>query len=278
MLAAMAQPDPHKWTALAMAVLVHFALAALLFFGVSWKNPPPAAVEVELVRAAPQPLAAPPPKPAPRIDSPPPPKAVPVPLPRPDIAIKDRDKPKPPPKAVPVPDKEPPRAERERATRLLQERQSDALTREMQQIENKKLNAQLERELARSQADQMAAARAEAEARAAARAAAAEVQAQAMRGRLVAGYQDKIRGKIRGNIVFPLELRGNPVVRFDVIQYPSGEIKEVVLVAASGNSAWDEAVKKAILKSSPLPKADSADLYQRILHLTFCFDEERGCR
>lgn len=280
MLAATAQTDPHKWTALAMAALVHVALAAFLFFGVSWKNPPPAAVEVELVRASPQPVAASPPRPAPRIEAPPPPKAVPVPLPRPDIAIKDRDKPKPPPKAqpVPLPDKEPPRAERERATRLLQERQSDALTREMQQIENKKLNAQLERELARSQADQAAAARAEAEARAAARAAAANAQAAAARGRALATYQDKIRGKIRGNIVMPPDLRGNPVARFDVTQLPSGEIIDVVMTASSGNRTWDESVERAIRKSSPLPKPDSGDLSERMLHLTFCPDEERGCR
>lgn len=283
MPAATAYPDPHKWTAATLAVVVHVLLAVFLFFGVSWKNPMPVAVEVELVRATNEPQAAAPPpkpapKPAPKVEAPPP-KPQPAPLPKPDIALKDRDKPKPS-KAVPVelPDKAPTKAERERAQRLLEERQADALAREMQQIENKKLNQQLERELARSQADRAAAAKAEADARAAARAAAAEAQAQAMRGRLLATYQDKIRGKIRGNIVRPPDLRGNPVVRFDVTQLPSGEIIDVVLTAASGNTAWDESVERAIRKSSPLPKADSTEIYQRILHLTFCPDEERGCR
>ena len=277
-------PDPHKWTALALAVGVHGLLAAFLVLGVSWRNPPPAAIQVELVRESP--ASAPKavtrdtePRPLPRPETPPPPpKPQPVPLPKPDIAIKDKEKPKPPPKAVPVavPTEEDIRPKRDQ--RLMQERQSEALAREMQQLENLKRQQQLERELSRAREDQAAAARAEAAARDAATLRAAEAQAGAARSRMIAGYQDRIRGKIRGNIVRPPELRGNPVARFDVTQLPSGEVLDVVMTASSGNRAWDESVERAIRKSSPLPKAEASDVYQRLLHLTFCPDEERGCR
>ncbi|MND05907.1 hypothetical protein D3C83_269660 [compost metagenome] len=41
------------------------------------------------------------------------------------------------------------------------------------------------------------------------------------------------------------------------------------LVISSGHTGYDEAVLRAILKSSPLPKPDSAGLFERELKLTF---------
>ncbi len=38
---------------------------------------------------------------------------------------------------------------------------------------------------------------------------------------------------------------------------------------SSGNRAYDEAVERAILKSSPLPKPDQAEVFQRQLSLKF---------
>jgi colicin import membrane protein len=62
-----------KRISIALAVAVHLLLAAFLFYGVSWQTKAPEAVEVELVRAAPDPAPAPvavPPAPTPE---PPPP-------------------------------------------------------------------------------------------------------------------------------------------------------------------------------------------------------------
>jgi len=43
----------------------------------------------------------------------------------------------------------------------------------------------------------------------------------------------------------------------------------VTLAKSSGNRAYDEAVERAILKSSPLPKPDQAEVFQRQLSLKF---------
>jgi hypothetical protein len=48
-----------KRISIALAVAVHLLLAAFLFYGVSWQTKAPDAVEVELVRAAPDPAPSP---------------------------------------------------------------------------------------------------------------------------------------------------------------------------------------------------------------------------
>ena len=76
-------------------------------------------------------------------------------------------------------------------------------------------------------------------------------------------------GRIRGNINLPPDIPGNPEAVFDVVQLPTGEIIDVKLRKSSGVRAYDEAVQRAILKSSPLPKPVPADLFQRSLELRF---------
>ena len=68
-----------------------------------------------------------------------------------------------------------------------------------------------------------------------------------------AGYIDKIRAKIKTNIIPPSEIKGNPQVVFNIVQLPTGEVLSVRLVKTSGNALLDSAVERAILKSSPLP-------------------------
>ena len=89
------------------------------------------------------------------------------------------------------------------------------------------------------------------------------------RNKAVADYLSKIRGKIRGNIVVPPEVKGNPEAVFDVTQLPSGEIVTVRLKRSSGHAALDAAIERAILKSNPLPKPEPADVFSRSLELRF---------
>jgi colicin import membrane protein len=84
-----------------------------------------------------------------------------------------------------------------------------------------------------------------------------------------AGYIDKIRAKIKSNIALPFELKGNPEAIFDVIQLPTGEVFSVKLIKPSGNKLYDEAVERAILKASPLPKPDRPEQFRRELQLKF---------
>lgn len=231
-----------KRISIALAVAVHLLLAAFLFYGVSWQTKSPDAVEVELVRATPEP---PPPPvavpPAPTPEPPPEPPPVPAPEPKPappppkpEIAIKEKEKPKPPPKPVPVPG---PRVD------PFQEQ----LKREAEQLTQRKQAETAAQELAQVKASQAAAAR----------------------NKAVADYLGRIRGKIRGNIVLPPDIKGNPEAVFEVTQLPSGEVISVRLRKSSGSPALDAAVERAILKSSPLPKPEQSDVFDRLLNIPY---------
>lgn len=245
-------PAPGKRIALFLAIAVHVLLAAFLIYGVHWQTKAPAAVEVELVRAVPEPPAAspapspepePPPKPEPKVEPKPEPKPLPPP-PKPDIAIKD-PKPKPektPPKEAPkeVPKekaKEPPRPD------PFQEQ----LKRESEKLDQRKAAESAARELDAAQATQAAAARMKA----------------------LGEWLAALRGKIRGNIVLPPEIKGNPEAVFDVNLLPGGEVLTVKLKRSSGLKSLDEAIERAILKSSPLPKPKQDEIFSRSLELKF---------
>lgn len=92
-------------------------------------------------------------------------------------------------------------------------------------------------------------------------------QASAARKRGEADYANRIKGKIRGNTVLPPGVQGNPEAIFEVTQLPSGEILSVRMKKSSGMPALDAAFERAILKSSPLPKPEQGDLFQRILEI-----------
>ncbi len=237
--------DPGRKASAVLAAVVHVALLVLLVYGVRWQTRPPEAVEVELVRAVPAPPTAvvePPPEPAPppKVEPKPEPKIEPKPAPpKPDIALKEKEKPKPKPEPKPVPKVEP-KPEPDKASRQLM---TDALKRETAQIEERKAD----QELAQIKA----------------------AQATSARSKATADYIGRIRGKIKGNIVLPPDIKGNPEAIFDVVQLPSGEILSVKLKKSSGHAAYDNAVERAILKSSPLPRPEQGDLFSRSLELKF---------
>jgi colicin import membrane protein len=298
-----------KWKALVLAVVVNLAFVGVLVFSVSWRNPKPEAVTAELYapagKSTPPPVAEPPrpvvepPKPEP--PKPEPPKPEP---PKPEPPKPEPPKPEPPKPVVAPPKPEPDtraadialkakqaeerkrreqqerdKAEAEKKRRDAEEkkkaedrrvadekRKADdkraAEQRERQQRETDAMRAQAEREAQqRTQAEAEARARSEAQARANAEAAA--------RTRAQAEYVDRIRSKVRGNVIVPPDIAGNPEAVFEVVQLPTGEIIDVQLRKSSGVRAYDDAVQRAILKSSPLPRPDRPDLFQRALRLTF---------
>ena len=84
-----------------------------------------------------------------------------------------------------------------------------------------------------------------------------------------AGYIDKIRTKIKTHIIPPSEIKGNPEVVFNIVQLPTGQVLSVRLVKTSGNALLDDAVERAILKSSPLPKPDRPEQWLREFNISF---------
>jgi len=96
--------EPHPWRSVALSLLVHLALLAFLWVGVSWQSLTPTTVEAEIWDAV-QRDAAPPPEPEPApapVLVPPKPASEPKPAPEPK-----RQEPKPP---APVVAPEPPKA------------------------------------------------------------------------------------------------------------------------------------------------------------------------
>lgn len=244
-------------TALVLSATVHLLLVGALFFGVQWRSQS-TSVEVEVWRSVaapaqvvkPEPLPEPPkpepkpePKPTPKVETPPPLK--------PDIAVKDKEKPKKeePKKPDTKPEQKKPDPKREEPD------WKKALEQEQKQLQQQKVTQdQIAR--ATNEANLMANLKAE--------------QASAARNRGLADYASKIRGKIKGNMnITGLSIQGNPEAVFKVTQLPSGEVLSVKLSKSSGNRPLDEAIERAILKSSPLPKPDQASLFQRELELKY---------
>jgi len=253
--------EPGLGRSILLAFSVHVVLLAALFIGIRWQSHQAQAVVVELWEAPPAPRieAVEPPKPAPEppkpAPEPPTPKVVQEPAPRiaaPDTAVKARKEPalkaektlrvkpepKPKPEAKPKPSPATARAKAEHQERLREE-----LEREQAAFEAEREETAMRELLARS--------------------------ASAARSKALADYQSKISAKVRGNIMLPRDIEGNPEAVFDVVQLPTGEVLSVKLRKSSGHKGYDEAVERAILKSSPLPKPEQADVFERELKFSF---------
>ncbi|MCL2657786.1 MAG: TonB C-terminal domain-containing protein [Betaproteobacteria bacterium] len=270
--------EPGKWLAGFFAVLVHLLLIAVLFYGVSWQRKEPEAFEVALVRneAPPSARALPPPPPPPppqvKIETPPLPRPEvapepPKPVPKPEIALptskpeKKKPEPKPEPqkpevKPEPKPKPEPKKPETKPDHRT---EAQDALKTQIA-ADQKRMQTTLNREAERAR--QSALLNEESGKVASAKAKASTDKAQRE-------YENKIRVKIRGNIVLPSSISGNPEARFMVEQLPSGEVMDVKLLHSSGNAGLDTAIERAIRKSSPLPLPSDPSLFERQIEIRY---------
>jgi colicin import membrane protein len=241
--------EPGMGRSFALSLLTHVVLATVLFLGVRWQSHAPDTVTVDLVDAPPPAPVVEAPKPLPKVEPPPPPPPVEKPVPKiekPQIAIPEKPKPKPKPEAKPKPEVKPkPRDDPE-----LKKRMAEQLAMEQKALDQQRAERELRELLARKEAE-------------AARAAASARQ------KALNEYIARIQAKVKGNWILPRDIQGNPEAIFLVVQLPTGEVLSTRLVKSSGNPAYDTAVERAILKSSPLPlPADRAD-FSRELKLTF---------
>ncbi len=237
----------------AMALGVHVLFLLLLVFGVSWQTQHPAPVMVDIWDALPQ-QPSPRPRPQPKI-VPPEPVKLPVPVKtEPAPVVKDV----PPPKAPDIAlEQKKADAERVQKLKALQEAEQKARDEaahiEAESIKKKRelLRKMDEEALLQRIADEDAANETRRQKQAEARAAASKRQAELATA--VGLYRDKISATVRGNTRLPDNLKGNPEVRCLVRLLPTGEVLSVRVTQSSGNVAYDEAVVRAIEKSSPLP-------------------------
>ncbi len=235
-----AYAEPGRKPAAVLAVLVHAILFSFLFFGLRWSSKAPDAVVVELwtqpsvsepvPKVEPAPAPKPEPAPVPKVETPPPPAPkAVVPVRKPDIAIEKEKKPL-----------------RKEEPKL----QIDARSRIQEQLARETQTFAQERQKVTPTATP-------------------RPTPPATASVIDPGYANRIRLKIKGHIVVPADISANPEAIFDVIQLPTGDVLSATLRRSSGYRAFDDAVERAILKSSPLPRPDNSSQFQRQLELKF---------
>jgi len=266
------RPQPGRLSAILLALAVHAAFFALIFFGVSWQNRPTPAVEVELWDKLPKPEPAFKPveaKPLPPV--PDPPKIAEL---KPPPALKPEEaKPEPPKPDAEIAEKlerkmrELERRERERLERVEKQKAAEAKQREEEQARKKAEAEKKKREDEMKRREEEAAKR---EAEKAAQAAASARQAEFDK------FVNAIKAKIRGRANVPDTVRGNPELRVRIRVLPGGEVLDITITRRSGNPAYDSAIERGIRSASPLPvPPPNSELFPQFRELNLNFRHER---
>jgi len=243
-----------KFISGAVAAGMHLMFLALLVFGVNWQRQVEQPVNVvdlwttpaPVAEAAPAPEPPPPPpppsevKPEPKVVEPPKPVAKPE-VAKPDIAFKDKV---------------------EKEKRAVEEKQKET--------KKKEDEAQAVQKAQAAQASQAAEAQRVANEQAEAQRRVAE-QAATAQAKLIADYKERIKAKIQKFIVLPQNMQGNPEAEFDVVLLPDGNPLGIKLKRTSGNTAYDNAVERAILKAQPLPLPPDQALFRYFRELNLAF-------
>lgn len=231
-----------------MAMAVHGAFFALLYFGFSWQSMPLEVMRVELWDSLPETADVSPEKPrVVEVVQPPQPAKVE----QPDIALPDKK-----------------RVEARRVETKPEKKKEDAKA-AAQKLNEQKLNEQklAEQKLAEQQAERERVERERAEQQAERE----RAEQAAAKGRVVDEYKAKIQNKITRNIVMPPGVPDNALAVFRVTLLPGGAVLSADLEKSSGNAAYDNAVERAILKSDPLPLPPDPALFKdfRVFKLKF---------
>ena len=304
--------DSTDITSIVLSALVHGALLAALFFGVQWKSEQAGGIPVDVYYGNPNAVVAPPPPPEPEPKPEPAPKVEPSPPPKPEVKVEEKPQIDP---QIAIRDKEKrereekerlekERLEQEKLEKLKKQKELEEMEKARKDEAEKKAREKKEADERRAEELRKVAEREHKQAQQKRVDAARTAQMDAINAELegVRGsptgsktgtssgaqsaggnasnlgqseYMDQIRRKIRGNIVLPSGIVGNPEAQFAVTQLPTGEIlPPVVIKKSSGNKALDEAVERAILKSSPLPKPKNPKDFERTLGISYKpFDE-----
>jgi len=252
--------EPYQLPAGILALAVHGAFFALLYFGFTWRALPPVTMSVELWQSIPETVIAPPVQPKieqPKIEEIVPPKVEEVPPPpqpevKPEIVLPEKKK----VETKPV-EKKP--VEKKPVEKKVVEKKSVEKKRvEQKPVEQKPVEPEVVEQKPDTRIADEQAARERAE------------QAAAV-DRAVGEYTDKIRTKIRRNLRMPSNVPNDAQAEFLVRVGPGGTVLIVELTRPSGNPAYDAAIDRAIRMSEPLPLPPDGKLLDRFRELKLVF-------
>ncbi|CAM3179032.1 cell envelope integrity protein TolA [Cupriavidus taiwanensis] len=237
-------------TCFLLALLMHLLLGALLYYGVRWRNAVPTGVAAELWEPVPEATV-------------PEPVVKPAPTPQPveeedaDIALQEKQR-----KAR--------QAEREAEQARQRESQARAeaarkdTQRKAQEAQRQASNAERQAELARLRAQAGGAG-----------AAANTGAGSGSSAKPSSGYAERVRQRVKPNIIFNEDVAGNPAAVVAVHMAPDGSLLSTRLAKSSGNAGWDNAVLRAVQRSDPLPRDSNGVAPSNIL-ITFWPKDEGG--
>lgn len=240
MSGALSYREPYRYSAGALALMVHAAFFALLYFGVRWQSQSSESFTVQMWDSLPdtqvvpsqEPAPPPPPQPA-KVEPAPPARVVPPVLPPVKAEIQVRDK----------------KSRKAEAKARQDDQKAKAAAKARQEAERRELEAYSEKI---RQAEQQ---RVRAEVSAATR-----VQ--------VERYQDMIRSKIRRKMKAVADVPDSAEAIFKVTLLPDGMLMDdPVLLKSSGFPAYDDAAARAILSAEPLPVPDDVSLQKMFREL-----------
>jgi colicin import membrane protein len=216
-------------------------------FGMQWQVKRDEPVSVELWASLPkpsQPRIEPKPRPEPKAKPAPEPETEPAIVKKPDIAIK-QDKPKPKPDPKPEEKPEPIKPEPKKPEPKPEPKKPEPKTEAKPEKPAKPVDraaelAKLADEFSSSVKPTTAVKTGPS---------AADVAHAKAKGE----YGDAVRSRVERNVIPPADSRVNNKAVFEVTLLPSMEVLRVVKRSSSGNAAYDDAVERAILKTSPFP-------------------------
>lgn len=251
--------EPYQLPAGILALAVHGAFFALLYFGFTWRALPPATMSVELWQSLPETVITPPVQPVvekiepPKIEEVIPPKVeevVPPPQPevKPEIVLPEKKKVEPKPVEKKPVDKKKPVEKKIVEKKPVEKKPVEQKTVEPEVVEQKPDTSLADEQAARERAEQAAAV-----------------------DRAVDEHKNKIAAKIRRNIVMPPNVPNDAQAEFLVRVGPGGTVLIVELTRSSGNQAYDSAVDRSIHKSEPLPLPPDVALLNRFRELKLVF-------
>ncbi|WP_427309504.1 cell envelope integrity protein TolA [Cupriavidus sp. H39] len=239
-------------TCFLLALLMHLLLGALLYYGVRWRNAVPTGVAAELWEPVPEATF-------------PEPAIKPAPTPPPveqedaDISLQEKQR------KARLAEREAEQARQRDSQARAEAARKDAQRRAME-AQRQASNAERQAELARLRAQ------------AGGPGAAASARAGAGSGSSAkpsSGYAERVRQRVKPNIIFNEDVAGNPAAVVAVHMAPDGSLLSARLARSSGNAGWDNAVLRAVQRSDPLPR-DSNGVAPSDILITFWPKDEGG--